>query len=172
MTHEAETRRVQMASNGQHVTGQRVERVAGRGVGLCRSAVAALVGNCDTPARLDQGPDVLAPGAPVFGKAVQQHRERRVVFTVGTDDVERHVIRANGEGLVFQATDMVRSARSLGRRSGRRELRGALRGNRLGASPPARPLRRSTPHRGTPPIAALALYTKTRRLSRSSPVSC
>ena len=89
----------QRADQAAHVLGQRLDVVAA--AGLLGEVVAAQVRGDDAVAGLGQRPDLVPPGVPVLGEAVQQQHQRSLALL---DVVQADAVGHGVAGLPAVAT--------------------------------------------------------------------
>jgi len=86
VTGEEEFFGVELAGDDQDVGGEMREGVVGGAARFAAEVVAALVGDDDAEAGGGEGLDLLVPGIPEFGEAMEENREG-AVWRAGSDGV-------------------------------------------------------------------------------------
>jgi hypothetical protein len=84
---EKDARLTEMIGDGENVGSEMRERVVGGAAGFAGCIVAALIGNDDAEAGGGESFDLLSPGIPEFGEAVEEEDDR-TVWWAGGDGVE------------------------------------------------------------------------------------
>ena len=85
---EEDARLTEMISDGENVGSEMGERVVGDAAWFAARVIAALIGNDDAEAGRGERFDLVAPGIPEFGEAVEEDDDR-TVRRAGGNGVER-----------------------------------------------------------------------------------